>query len=339
MTETRIHEVVSLLGMKPLGPASPSGWLCYPCPFAPFLHARGADHNPSFFIHINNQGYSGFNCYTCKKRGRMSTLVRELHRHWGTRPNGLDITADLYETPDEFVDYEELRNFTLKEPQALNRNAYLGMYPLAWESIPARIYLQQRNIGPETAEMLGLLFDPDELRILFPVMDRKGDLFGFTGRSILEPSQYPYQKYPKVRDYAGLPKEHMLLGEQLVEGDSPLWIVEGLFAFANMIEIGARELVNPLAPMGSRLLIHQRDRIARLNRPTYLAFDMDEAGDDGLYGSRNPDGTRKPDGAIEVLRGHVPVFIPLYPSHIDDPDNMRTLDELRSMLDSAEIVA
>ena len=340
MTEQRIREITAELGMKPLGPPSAEGWLCYPCPFAPWLHARGADHNPSFFVHINNQGYSGFNCFTCKKRGRVSTLVRELHRHWGTHPQGLDIRADLFETPDEFTEYEELRNYQLREPQALNKNAYLGMYPLAWESPDGRRYLEARGISASTAYLLGLLYDPDEYRILFPVLDGKGDLFGFTGRSILEPHRYPYQKYPKVRDYAGLPKEHMILGEHMIENERPLWAVEGLFAFANMIEIGSRAIVNPIAPMGSRILPYQRDRIATYNRPVYLCFDLDQAGEDGLYGSRGAEGTpRKDDGAIYMLTGHVPVFIPPYPHGIDDPDHLRSLDDIKLMMEHAELVA
>lgn len=339
MTHSRVLEITSALGMRPLGSPSKEGWICFPCPFAPFLHPRGTDHNPSFFIHINNSGLSGFNCYTCKSKGRISAMIRRLEQLHGKDFGGLDIRADLFETPDEFVGYEEISSFEA-EPEALNSSAYLSMFPLAWEEESSRDYLISRGIGPETAHLLGLLYDPEERRIVFPVYDASMQLFGFTGRTILAPNQYPFERYSRVKDYYGLRKTHFLLGEQLIDPSKPLWLVEGLFALAHMIEIGARNLVNPIAPMGSALHEPQRDRIAYYNRATYLVFDPDAAGDDGIYGTRlNASGDqRRDDGAITRLTGHCPVYVPYYPEGIDDIDHI-TLEDARWMIETAECVA
>lgn len=341
MTHNRILEILSSLGVKPLGGVSREGWLTATCPFAPFLHMNGTDHRPSFFVHVNNHGLSGFNCYTCKKRGRLSTLVRELARLREVDLNRLAITADLYETPSEFESYEDIRGCVEAPLEPLNAAAYLTMYPAAWDVEEARQYLASRGIGCDTSQVLGLLYDPDEYRIVFPVFDRDFNLYGFTGRTILEPEQYPFARYGKVKDYHGLPKRRLLLGEHLAQPGKPSWLVEGLIALAVAVEIKGRKHVNPLAPMGSRLHEEQRDRLAMLNQPVYLCFDLDVAGDDGIYGTRiDEEGRqRKPDGAVELLKGHVPVFLPQYPHDVADPDDLRSSAQIEWMLDNAECVA
>lgn len=195
--------------------------------------------------------------------------------------------------------------------------------------------------------LLQLLYDPDEMRILFPVFDFRKELYGFSGRSILSDKEIDdlnnrgrYRtEYRKIRDYTGLPKEKLLLGEHLIDPKKPLWIVEGLFAFAHMIEIGMQVIANPIATLGSRMSSYQKDLIVDYNVPAYLAYDNDAAGEIGIYGPAvtNEEGeiVHEGGGALDLLSPHVPTFIPLYPEGVNDPDGL-TLDQVREMIENPE---
>jgi hypothetical protein len=329
MTHKDIIEVASWLGMKPAGGKTSAGWIPFRCPFAEWYHDSGRDSNPSFSIKINPTGISGYNCLACKRHGRISSLIRRL-RDLREDPDlqGLDIEADLRETSEDLGNYE-LEIEEESEPAVLNPAIYVNMYPLAWEEKRSREYLQRRGIGKDTARLMGLLFDPDQHRIVFPVMDRQGQLFGFEGRTILPETP----RNPKMRVYAAMSKEKVLLAEHLVDDSKPLFVVEGLFATARIIEIGGRDLVNPVAPLTSRISKFQRDRIAAINRMTYLCFDDDRAGNEGLFGpwdetTQNWAG----GGALDLLSGHVPVALPNLPHDLDDIDKV-TLAQLRRMVE------
>lgn len=270
----------------------------------------------------------------------MSSLVRKLEHYRREDYHGLDIRADMAEMPDSFAEWGDRRTDDY-DPDPLNKAAYLSMYPLAWEHEESRRYLQGRGIGEATSRTLHLQFDDEEHRILFPVFDHAGELYGFTGRSTLSPTRVAainearaaqrQRPYPKVRDYAGLPKEKLLLGEHLISESGPLWIVEGLFALAHMLEIGLGDYANPVATMGSAMSNYQRDLIIGYCRPAWLVYDNDAAGDIGVLGKPQPDGRRK-GGAYMALSPHVPTLIPYWPEGIDDPDKL-TLPHCLDMMD------
>ncbi len=164
--------------------------------------------------------------------------------------------------------------------------------------------------------------------------DFKGDLLGFSGRSII-PDERRRENVPKVRDYAGLKKDRVILGENLIRPhlmDLPLLVVEGLMAMAHVVSIGARELADPVATLGSHLSKAQRDILTAYDKPVVMLYDNDSAGTDGLFGIWNKhDGCHEGGGAIDLLKPHVPVGIARYPKGITDPDHL-TPDHLRAIL-------
>jgi len=194
MNEAPLRELLGELNVDVVQ-TNANGWLLAFCPFAEWLHNSGQDRNPDFYVRVEPTGISGFHCFACKTHGRMSTLVRKLEYYRQEKYRGLAVKADLMETPDEFPPYEHDSAIQV-EPDPLNKAAYLGMYPLAWEDEWSRKYLAGRGVGKATAELLGLVYDDDECRILFPVLNHKSDLFGFTGRTILEKHQFPFPRYP-----------------------------------------------------------------------------------------------------------------------------------------------
>ena len=116
-----------------------------------------------------------------------------------------------------------------------------------------------------TAEQIGLVFDEARDRILFPIRGRDNALYGFSGR-IIE----PVPDEPKVRDYEGLPKRHLILGSHLWHPGKPLLIIEGLFGYAHMIEIGAPEHANIGAILGSVVTEEKAVLIRNEGAPTYM---------------------------------------------------------------------
>lgn len=308
------------------------GWLVAPCPFAPFTHDFGTDRNPSFNLHVNDNGYSGFNCWTCKAKGNLTKLISRLGDLRGENYARYATRALLEETPDSFDDFEARpEEEESREISPLEANIYLMMYPLATESKEAVNYLKGRQITRDAAERCMLRYDPDQKRILFPVFDWDKNLYGFTGRTILSPNEFPSPRYPKVKDYAGLPKDSLLLGEHMAEEGKPMLVVEGLFALLSVLSERAYEFCNPVATMGSYLSEDQRDRLLDHDESVYLLYDGDKAGRIGLYGNLDDRGEHEGGGAVDLLKAHCPTLVCNYPPGVSDPDDLFHA-ELREMV-------
>lgn len=232
---------------------------------------------------------------------------------------------------------QDLGGFNPK-PEPLIEEAYEGFWPDAWDVQVAREYLQKRGISEGTSRKIGLLYDDEKRRIMFPVRDRAGGLYGWSGRATYSDAR------PKVLDYEGLPKRHLLLGEHTWSEDRPLVIVEGLFAYARMVELGVDEFANVGALLGSELTLEKAEIIRTFGGRTFMLVDADEAGDACIFGpvkevipSSDPetaDTVIRDDskGAITLLKDYVPLFIPAFPEGKTDPDEL-TLEEVKFMLE------
>jgi len=343
MHEGALREVMAELGIDVIA-LNGSGWLVCQCPFAPLgFHKNSIDHEPSFFVKPNSAGVSGFNCFTCKQHGKVSALVSQLEHYSGESYGNLSTRVNLKELQNDFGTFGEVPEEDMP-PEVLAEGLYSGVYQLAWESERAMEYLAGRGVDKMAAMEMGLLYDDDGYRVLFPVRNYQGGLWGFSGRSVIPDKE---RRNAKVKDYAGLKKSWVVLGEHLVaKSDTeckaaglprkPLLIVEGLFAYAHMVALGVREHANPIAPLGSRITTYQRDRIVGMNRPTYYLFDDDLAGDVGLYGKQNKDtGEHEGGGALDMTKEHVPTLLCYYPNRFaegeGDPDSL-TLDDVVWML-------
>lgn len=332
MTEAKLRKICRDLHVKVIH-KNAKGWLVAPCPFAPYLHEFGTDRNPSFNLHVNHEGYSGFNCWTCKQRGNLSKLINRLGELRGEDYTKIATRALIDETPENFEDFDarDDQMEDVREISPIEATIYLRMYPLATETPEAVSYLKDRGITRKAAELCDLRFDPDQRRILFPVYDWDKKLYGFTGRTVLSELEYPGTKYPKVKDYAGLPKDDLLLGEHLAQEGRPMLVVEGLFALLSVISRGACSYSNPVATMGSRLSDAQRDRLVDHDAPVFMLYDTDKAGREGLLGPEDERGNHEGGGAIDRLKPHVPTYLCLYPSETDDPDDLDA-DDLQAMV-------
>lgn len=311
------------------------------CPFAPYGgHKSATDETPAFYVWIEPMGFSGFFCFSCRRKGLVSSMVKQLGKCRGDSWEDImrqTMQVAAKETPERFEDYDKIYEPN-KLPEPINASAHMAMYDVAWEVKKARMYLKSRGISERTASKLELMFDDEfeEQRILFPMRDWDGNLHGFSGRSIMSDEWMKKiniarkkrgmkLKYRKVKDYHGLPKEHLLLGEHLMKKGKPQWLVEGLFAYAHCHEIGVPKFANVLASLGNQLTKHQVSVICNDGNAAYLCYDPDDAGDIGLWGRVDEStGEHMGDGAVDRLISNIPVMIPRFPKGVDDVDNLTT---------------
>ncbi|MCS6922264.1 MAG: hypothetical protein NZM07_10195 [Elioraea sp.] len=313
-------------------PPGEEGWITFFCPF-PHLHRdlSGEVHwrrerHPSAGARFSLAGgVSGWHCFACKRRGTVAQLFRAMARELGTPTEALALQAEQAERVAR-VDDRVRGPWTCDPPPRPLDAAHEDLFdPLSAE---ARAYVARRGCDPERlVAFLGLAWDPEQRRVVFPVRDREGRLYGYTGRAIDPDAR------PRIRDYYGLPKKHLLLGEHLWRPDRPIFLVEGLFGLARLISIGAEGYANVGAVLGSVLTPEKADRLASWDLPVFFAFDPDAGGDAGLFGPLRPDGTRDARrSALATARAFgLTVHVPAWPDGVDDPDRLE-LEQVLTML-------
>jgi hypothetical protein len=287
------------------------------------------------------KGISAYKCPVCKMHGRISSLLRVLGEARGEdystlieEADHLDMVASVIPTFDQMTQGAKVR------PQPLDEALFEGMF-VPVKDVPRAVeYLVNRYVSPQAAEYCDLGWDQEKRRIVFPVRDREGLLYGWSGRAIHAMQQ------PKVLDYAGLPKRALILGEHKWETGKPIILVEGLIAYARFITEGAHSIANIGAVLGSELTEEKEEILKSWGLPVHLFVDPDPAGDAFLFGKPkiNPE-TREPEidprtkeivrrtetGAIARLCKEIPVFVPAYPEGINDPDDL-SFDDIEHML-------
>lgn len=303
------------------------GWVMFTCPFAPWTHTSGRDRNPGFGIKSEKGKISGFSCFSCKKTGTMMSLVSQLGEYRQENLNPLYMKVMIEEAVQPPSDFEPLPE---PDPEPLVEELYTTLYDCVTKHEEALSYLSTRRISDKTAVLLGLRFDEDEKRILFPIRGRESELFGYTGRDITG-----MDHRPKVFNYHGVDKRLFLLGEERIS-NAPIIIVEGLFAYARLFELGVNANACIVASMGSALSDEQATTLIDADNKVYAFYDDDLAGDIGLYGKLNKDGTdHKGGGLVDKLCREIPLYIPTFPEGKDDPDDL-TLSEVNHMIRTSE---
>lgn len=332
MTDDEIRKWFHRLGIN--GAHRSRDWVNAMCPFAPWKHKGGTDNRPGFGMTIVPNGRSTYHCLACKSTGGLPELIADLGRLR---------RQDYSELVKEAALTDTTRQFSWEEPvyeeetlTVLDENAFGTLYPNAWGNRRGRAYLESRGVGERAVRDLGLGYDPEDHRIVCPVRDRDGLLYGFTGRSVLTPEEFPHRGYNRMKDYFGLPKKALLLGEQLARPGRPFFVVEGLFGLFCAIERGVHEFCNPVALMGSAMTAEKAHRLEEWGERVFLAVDPDDAGDTCLWGTKDVDDDGvvvgfKGGGAVDKLYNRVPIYLPAYPEGKVDPDQL-TADDVRDMI-------
>lgn len=279
-------------------------WVSMPCPLARWRHEKGRDTRPSAGVSVNDNDTSVFNCFTCGTRVPFHHLIELYAGYTGKDLSRLvsEIREEEYLGPTNLESWEAVRDARMEDLlMPIDEHLYMGLY----DSAAGHPYLRERGISRATTERLQLLFDPKDPvdgfpRILFPVRGLDGLLYGFSGRDITGKADL------KVRDYYGLKKAHMVLGAHLTEGAKDIVVVEGLFDYASIHELGACGC----ALMHAHATEHQLNILRHIGRKTYAFLDDDKAGREGVT------------LLCKGLHKNQTVFVPEYPEvWIDDPED------------------
>jgi DNA primase len=270
------------------------------------------EKTPSFMVNADKQI---FHCFGCGVGGNIFSFlmqhdrltfpeaVRSLAEHAGVRLPEPDERAagagerakSLAALMDKVCRYFER---TLADPAAgraardylagrgvseATRQAFrLGLAPQGWSRLLEAA--QATKVSAEQLESAGLVikgksgyYDRFRSRLMFPIIDLRGRVVGFGGRS-LEPRQEPkYLNSPETPLYT---KGRHLFGlaqaREAVIAAKTAVVVEGYF---DCVVLSGAGLAHVVSPLGTALTGEQARLLKRYAERVILAFDADAAGE------------------------------------------------------------
>ena len=282
-----------------LQPKGGSYWGC--CPF----------HNektPSFHVLPDRQYY---HCFGCKKGGGViSFIMEEENLSFPDAVRFLAKRANLPVPEEEQGEGSRLRARLLE----LNRDAARFYYELLHDKRGEACaeYLNQRRITRRTAVNFGLgasadewdglltamarkgyskaellaaglvvqgkggsVYDKFRKRLIFPIIDVRGDVLGFGGRIISKDD--PGAKYMNTPETIVYSKRRVLYGLNLAKKSkrSNIILVEGNIDVVMLHQAG---FDNACASMGTALTSEQLQLLSRYTKELVLCYDNDDAG-------------------------------------------------------------
>lgn len=269
------------------------------CPFH-------SEKTPSFSVSADKQI---FHCFGCGKGGGVINFVMEVENL--SFPEAVEFLAKRANMPiPEQEDSPESRK--RDRMLALNRDAARYFYAqlASPEGGAAREYMKKRQISAAAAKKFGLGFAPDgweslhdamrgqgyadfELfdaglarkgksggfydtfrnRLMFPVIDVRGNVIGFSGR-ILNDGEPKYMNSPETIVFS---KSHNLFGLNLAKKSKCGYIIlcEGNIDVVSMHQAGFDSAV---ASLGTSLTSEQARLLSRYKNEIVIAYDNDGAG-------------------------------------------------------------
>lgn len=270
------------------------------CPFH-------SEKTPSFSVSADKQIY---HCFGCGKGGSVINFIMEIENL--TFPDAVEFLARRagMEVPDDRPDENRRRR---ERMLALNRDAARFFFSrlTAPGGRPAQDYILRRRISPATAKAFGLGFAPDswdalcsamkargyseyELtdaglarhgksgrgiydtfrnRLMFPVIDVRGNVIGFSGR-ILDDGEPKYMNSPETLVFN---KSLNLFALNLAKKSKSGYIIlsEGNIDVVALHQAGFDSAV---ASLGTSLTPEQARLISRYAGEVIIAYDSDGAG-------------------------------------------------------------
>lgn len=270
------------------------------CPFH-------TEKTPSFVVYRDTQSYY---CFGCGAGGDAITFVKNIERLDYTEAVRFLCERAGMNMPSDPVDDEYNRQ--RRRCYEANREAARFFYSMLStdSAAQARAYLEKRRLAPETVKHFGLGFAPDrwdalikhmkskgysetELiafdlakrtakgsvidafrnRLIFPIMDLRGNVIAFGGR-VLDDSK---PKYLNTSDTIVYKKSQALYALNFAKNHSErrLILCEGYMDVIAMHQAG---FTNAVAGLGTAFTTEQISLLTRYCDELTLCFDSDEAG-------------------------------------------------------------
>ena len=318
------------------------------CPFH-------SEKTPSFSVSPDKQIY---HCFGCGKGGGVINFIMEIENL--SFPEAVEFLAKRagMPIPEEENDRESRKRSRML---SLNRDAARFFYAQLStpQGGAARDYMAKRRIGPATAKNFGIGFAPDtwdslekamrekgytdfELfdaglvrkgnkggyydtfrnRLMFPVIDVRGNVIGFSGR-ILGDGEPKYMNSPETLVFN---KSRNLFALNLAKKSKSGYIIlsEGNIDVVSLHQAGFDSAV---ASLGTSLTAEQARLISRYTNQVIIAYDNDGA---GIKAAQRAIGIlEKLDLKVKVLRL----------SGAKDPDEfikLKGADAFRNLLEASE---
>jgi DNA primase len=191
--------------------------------------------------------------------------------------------------------YFQKRGIDSLATQGLGRNFYLGAAPTGWDALAK--HLDKGKAPLPLAQELGLIrtsqrgmghFDLFRGRAMFPILDMKGKVVAFGGRTIpeLAPPIEEGQKdsgpkYLNSSESFVFRKSKIAYGlfqaQKHIREQDEIILVEGYF---DVLGLHAGGFENAVATCGTALTVEHLNLFKRLGSGVILLFDSDRAGED-----------------------------------------------------------
>ena len=268
------------------------------CPFH-------GEKTPSFSVNADKQIY---HCFGCGKGGSVINFIMEIENlsfpdavQFLARRAGMEVPEDTQDvnrgrrTRMLDLNREAARFFhaRLMEDAGRAGQAYvdrrgirsmvkpfgLGFAPDSWQSLTdamtAKGYTRQELVDAGLCRVgkSGGLYDYFRNRLMFPVIDVRGNVIGFSGR-ILDDGEPKYLNSPDTLVYS---KSHSLFALNLAKKSKSGYILlaEGNIDVVSLHQAGFDSAV---ASLGTSLTADQARLLARYTSQVIIAYDNDAAG-------------------------------------------------------------
>lgn len=265
------------------------------------------EKTPSFHVYTENHT---FYCFGCGAGGDVITFIRRIENL--DYMESIRFLADRagLQVPENTVDdsMARLRGRILE----INREAARFFYAQLGtpQGKPALDYLQRRGLTAKTIRHFGLGYAPDSrfalvdflrqkgytphelqqanvavesrsgklmdrffARVMFPIIDLRGNVVGFGGRVLTDEKP----KYLNTSDTPVFQKSHGLFAMNFAKNSNPerLILVEG---YMDVIALHQAGFPNAVATLGTALTSEQARLMARYVKEVVISYDADEAG-------------------------------------------------------------
>jgi len=163
----------------------------------------------------------------------------------------------------------------------------LGYAPFSWESL--FLFLKKKKYEPEEMLEDGLVFKNEKGRfcdyfrgrLIFPIRDTRGNIIGFSGRTLKEEEKEA--KYINTPETVLYHKRETIFGIDLakesIRKENNVYIVEGEFDVISSYQAG---FTNFVAIKGSALTSEQLMLLKRYTERITLALDSDVSGEEAV---------------------------------------------------------
>lgn len=300
------------------------------------------EKTPSFTVSEDKQM---FHCFGCKEGG---DVISFLMKHDNLEfTDALEVLADNANITLEKKNINPEKEKTRNILHEINTEAGRHFYRNLFNQRKAYDYLINRDVDKETIKMFGVgysldswddllnylkskdykeediekagliskskktggYFDRFRGRIMFPIMDNRGKIIGFGGRSIDSGNQPKYLNSPETPVFSKGNNLYALNIAKNHNRNKDIILVEGYMDVLSLFKYGIK---NSVASLGTALTENQVDLLKRYSKRVYICYDSDAAGKTA---------TNK---AIDVMKKKSvrPKVIPL-PENLDPDDFMK----------------